>query len=96
MVLGDAVYEVFKELPFDLPTIVKYFLPDAKIMRVEQTHTFTGKNIEWCIVSSDQRKSYSPISLKGEHEAWLYALQRICRNKWPTPVKEIIQEGLNG
>ena len=96
MTLGDCVYEVLRGLSLDLPVLVKSFLPDAKVMRIESVHSFTGKNIEWCIVSSDQRKSYSPISLKGEHEAWLYALQRICRNKWPTPVKEIIQEGLNG
>ena len=94
MVLGDQVYGILKDLPFDLPTIVKYFLPDAKVMRTEQVNMFTGKKIEWHIVSSDQRTVYSPVSLIDEHSAWLHALQRACRTKWPMPVKEIIQEGL--
>jgi hypothetical protein len=94
MTLGDCVYEVLRGLSLDLPVLVKSFLPDAKVMRIESAHSFTGKKVEWYIMSSDQRTTYSPVSFKGENEAWLYALQRVCRSKWPMPVKEFIQEGL--
>jgi hypothetical protein len=94
--LGDQVYGVLESLTsLDLPATVKYFFPDAKVMRVEYTRPLQGKKTEWHIVSSDQRITYSPVSLKGEREAWLYALQRACRSKWPVPAVEItIQEGL--
>jgi hypothetical protein len=95
MTVGEEVYQLFKGIcPDAVPCVVKAFFPNAKVIRTESMNAFTGKKVEWNIVSQDQRTAYSPVSLKGEHEAWLYALERACRTKWPMPMKEMTQEGL--
>ena len=93
--VGEEVYSFFKSLPTDvLVQIVKAEHPDAKILEIEHNMVLQGKRKEWQIVSGDQRTVYATLSLMGEREAWLNAVQRLCREKWPMAAREIIQEGV--
>ena len=95
MTVGDEVFGSLKTLPTDvLVGIVRAVHPDAKLVKITQTAPLCGRRDQWNIVSDCQCKAYGPVSLVGEREAWLYTVQRICRNKWPMASKELIQEGV--
>jgi hypothetical protein len=93
--VGEEVYSFLKSFPTDvLIQVVRAVHPDAKILEIEHNIVLQGKRKEWQIVSGDQRTLYATLSLIGEREAWLNAVQRVCKEKWPMAAREIIQEGV--
>lgn len=95
MTVGEEVYDFLKGLPIEtLQSIVHSVHPDAKVIKVKCRATMCGEREEWHVVSECKCTFYAPVSLVGEREAWLNAVQRICKRKWPMLVKEMIQEGV--
>lgn len=95
MTVGDEVFGFLKTLPTDvLVGIVRAVHPDAKLLKVQYHATMCSVRDEWHIVSECQCVGYGAVSLVGEREAWLNAVQRICTKKWPMAAKELTQEGV--
>lgn len=84
MTQGDSFYLHLKALPIDaVVCIVRMTYPNAMSVCAETNNAFSGKTVVWHIVEPDYRTTYSPTIITSERDAWLAALQRICREKWP-------------